>query len=135
MRFRLILVLVVFCAALVTVFDRTYVEAPEIYVIDGDTIRLDSGESIRLVGIDTPEIRNAECASERAAGLAAKDRLRQLVDGAAVIRLERRWRDKYGRTLAILTIDGRDAARLLVAEGHGRVYRGRKRSSWCTGVR
>lgn len=42
--------------------------AADIYVVDGDTIRL-GAESIRLSGYNTPEIRSAACDGERVAGI------------------------------------------------------------------
>ena len=100
-------------------------------VVDGDTVNL-AGQSIRLVGFDTPETYRAECASERRLGDAATDRLRDLLaraSSAQLAYLPRR--DQYGRDLARLMLDGRDVADIMVGEGLARRYTGGHRQSWC----
>ena len=100
-------------------------------VVDGDTVNL-AGQSIRLVGFDTPETYRAECASERRLGDAATDRLRDLLaraSSAQLAYLPRR--DQYGRDLARLMLDGQDVADIMVGEGLGRRYTGGHRQSWC----
>lgn len=53
------------------------------YVIDGDTFRLESGERIRIAGIDTPETQKGEakCSAEIVLGRAATALARTLLDG------------------------------------------------------
>lgn len=53
--------------------------------------------------------------------------------GARSIRIEvgRRSRDRYGRTLARVAIDGRDLVELLVGVGLARPYHGERRLGWC----
>ena len=100
-------------------------------VDDGDTVTL-RGQSIRLVGFDTPETYRAQCASERSLGDAATDRLRDLLaraSSAELIYLPRR--DQYGRDLARLVVDGRDVADTMVSEGLARRYTGGQRRPWC----
>ena len=100
-------------------------------VVDGDTVTL-RGQSIRLVGFDTPETYRAQCASERSLGDAATDRLRDLLaraSSAELIYLPRR--DQYGRDLARLVVDGRDVADTMVSEGLARRYTGGQRRPWC----
>ena len=104
-----------------------------IRVVDGDTVDRWIWRW-RLVGLDAPEIRRAGCAAERAAGIAARDRLAAVLAQGRVVRLApQRWRlDKYGRVLARLEVDGEDVATLLIAEGHARPYDGRsRRAGWC----
>ena len=102
-------------------------------VIDGDTLE-DMRDDItyRVVNIDTPETGSrARCAAERALGNRATDAVRSLVDQAR--RLELRptgRRDRYGRTIAFVLIDGRDMGETLIAEGLARPWRGR-REPWC----
>ena len=73
-------------------------------VVDGDTLRVRIGgrrETVRLIGIDTPESVKpntpVECFAKEAAA-----RLGELVPPGAVVRLERdvEARDRYGRLLA-----------------------------------
>ena len=86
--------------------------ATVVRVIDGDTVIVDVGgreESIRLIGIDTPESvdpnRPVECN-----GPEASHHLDELLPAGTEVRLERdeEARDRYGRLLAYVfrTADG-----------------------------
>ena len=95
-------------------------------VVDGDTIWW-AGEKIRIADIDTPEM-NGQCPSEARRAVAARNRLTQvLADG---FRIHRQGQDRYGRTLAVLTVNGRSAGDILVSEGLARTWSGR-REPWC----
>ena len=100
-------------------------------VVDGDTLWLD-GEKIRVLGIDAPEVGNtAKCRKEVATGRVATERFRELVS-AGSIELRRDGSDRYGRTLARVLVDGRDAGAQLVDEGLAVPYRGRTTAEpWC----
>lgn len=98
-------------------------------IVDGDTIAI-GRERIRLMGFDAAETYHPRCPKERALGERAKVRLAQLTRDAA-IGLERHGRDRYGRTLAVLRVDGRDVAEIMIAEGLARTYHGERRKSWC----
>ena len=69
------------------------------YVIDGDTIKLSSGEKVRYIGVDAPEIKHGKQAA-KCFGEQAKAKNKDLVAGKTV-RLEKdiRDKDKYGRLL------------------------------------
>ena len=112
-------------------------------VIDGDTIdaHIDLGfdvsvkKRIRFMGINTPESRTRDL-EEKARGLAAKDRLKNLLEGANIIQLKSHGVGKYGRCLGELYIDVVDGKEkmtlesvneLLIKEGHAVVYNGGKR--------
>lgn len=103
-------------------------------VIDGDTVVLD-GETIRIANIDTPEIKHAQCDAERRLGLVAKAELDKLL-ASGVIALERgdpasgRQKDKYGRTLGVISIDGHDVGNTLIDRQLARPWTGR-RKAWC----
>jgi len=102
------------------------------YVIDGDTFRLASGERIRVAGIDAPETqrRQAKCAREIAAGRAATALARGLLMGRTV-RVARLGRS-YNRTVARVTLDGRDVGTRLVQAGAARWWpRGEGKPDWC----
>lgn len=104
-------------------------QAPTITVVDGDTVRVGS-EKIRLMGLDAPEMR-CRCAYECRLARAATDRLRQLISRGYVT-IDRRGRDKYGRTLAVIRVGGEPVAEVLIREGLARRYDGRaKRGEWC----
>jgi len=102
--------------------------------IDGDTIVIDR-EHIRIANIDAPEIGHPKCDAELRLGQVAKRRLAELL-GTGEIVVHRgdpkdgRLKDRYGRTLATITIDGRDAGEILITEGLARPWTGR-RSPWC----
>ena len=106
-------------------------QAQIIRVIDGDTIRV-QGQPVRIVGLDTPELRGA-CLFERQLAQQAKRRLEGIV--ARGVSIERAGgRDKYGRGLAIVRdlTSGRDVADILIREGLARPYNGRgRRAGWC----
>lgn len=80
-------------------------------VIDGDTVRLANGETVRIAGIDAPE--RGECHFET-----ATRRMEQLVLGKAV-RLGRsdEDRDQYGRLLRYVDVGKVDAGLRLIRSG------------------
>lgn len=88
------------------------------FVADGDPILLESGESVRYLGVDAPETnhpsRGLECF-----GLEATERNRELVDGKYV-RLEEDQtdRDRYGRLLRYVFVDGEFVNAALVEDGY-----------------
>jgi len=101
-------------------------------VIDGDTFRLDSGERIRIAGIDSPESQpgNAKCASEIVRGKAATQTAIALLKGRTVrfVRVGR----SYARTVARVEVDGRDLGTTLVANGVADWWpRGKPKPDWC----
>lgn len=85
-------------------------------VIDGDTFSCDIDEhsaiagkniSIRLRGINTPELRSKD-SEERKSAILEKQRLSGLLNNARVIELRNIDRDKYFRIDADVYIDGID---------------------------
>jgi endonuclease YncB( thermonuclease family) len=98
-------------------------------VIDGDTIAA-QGVTIRVIGLDAPEMRG-QCPAEMRLARIAKARMQQLLAGGA--RIERRGRDRYGRALAVVRDSrGRDVAQVMIGEGLARPYHGRgRRAGWC----
>ncbi|PIE14501.1 MAG: nuclease [Rhodobacterales bacterium] len=105
------------------------------YVYDGDTVELicdGAARTARIVGLDTPETRDARCAAERRHGRAATERLRALIKArGAAVDIWRRGHDKYGRVLIRLHVDGTDVAETLIGEGGAVPYRGGARIDWC----
>lgn len=113
----------------------TEAEPIPIRAVDGDTIAMGT-ERIRLVGYDTPETAFARCTAEKRLGLIAKARLQALLDRGPVTIHRTGKRDKYGRTLASVRIDGRDVGAILIAEGMAVAYTGRTaRIDWCATAR
>lgn len=81
------------------------------YAVDGDTIALQNGERVRLIGIDTPE-KGEPCWQE------AKDRMQQLVAGKEILMLKDvSERDKYGRLVRYVYADGNFVNLQMVQEG------------------
>ena len=112
-------------------------------VVDGDTIdaEIDLGfdikvkKRVRFMGINAPESRTRDL-EEKARGLAAKDRVKQLLEGCNDIKLTSHGVGKYGRCLGELFIDIVDGQEkltmesvneLLINEGHAVEYHGGKR--------
>jgi endonuclease YncB( thermonuclease family) len=102
-------------------------------VHDGDTVRLCDGERIRIANIDAPEVRgSARCIRRRgganpswcdyAAGERSRDALAGFLASGRVI-IHRQGQDRYGRTLATLSVNGRDAGAYLVRLGLARWWR------------
>jgi len=86
-------------------------------VIDGDTVVTSTGERIRLVCIDAPEIGQTH-ADE------AKERLEELVLNKDVeLEPDKTDKDKYDRTLRYIWVDGKLASEVLIEEGLAKSYR------------
>lgn len=104
-------------------------------VIDGDTVDLvcpgEPRERTRLVGFDTPEKVEPGCDAERQRALLAEQYLRSQLAAASEIEVRRLGLDRYGRRLAVLTLDGDDLAGRMIAAGHARAYSGGPRAGWC----
>lgn len=86
-------------------------------VIDGDTVELSTGETVRYLMVDTPEITGGknDCFGQEARAFNA-----DLVEGKTVelfYDVERE--DRYGRQLAYVYVDGREINTLLVERGYG----------------
>ena len=120
----------------------TYKISP-LKVVDGDTIdaEIDLGfdikvkKRIRFMGINAPESRTKDL-EEKARGLAAKDRVKQLLDGCDNIQLKSHGIGKFGRCLGEIMLDMVDGQerltleslnKILINEGHATEYHGGKR--------
>jgi micrococcal nuclease len=69
-------------------------------VVDGDTLVLDGQETVRLIGVDTPETKEPREPVE-AFGQEAYEFTKSLVEGRKVrLEFDLERIDKYGRTLA-----------------------------------
>lgn len=88
------------------------------WVPDGDTLHLEDGRSVRLMGIDAPEM-GRDGSPDQYFAREARDYLRRLVEGRP-LRLETDGQgpDRYGRVLAAVFLpDGRMVNEILVEEG------------------
>ena len=101
-------------------------------VVDGDTVDVDielgfdivlTGQRVRIMGIDTPESRTSD-EVEKVFGLAAKNRLKELLGPTAVLKtqIEKDGDDakgKFGRILGdFVAPDGRMVTEIMIEEGH-----------------
>lgn len=85
-------------------------------VIDGDTVEVDSGDRVRLIGIDTPE--RGTCGADYATVA-----MRRLVQGRQVTVTNPanvQDRDKYDRLLRFIDVGGRDAGLDQLESGRAR---------------
>lgn len=96
-------------------------------VHDGDSLVVNR-ERIRIADIDTPELKSA-CAAERDLAQRARHLLHGHLENGGY-KIHRDGKDRYGRTLAIVTINGRSVGYMLVAVGVARTWSG-KRKPWC----
>ncbi len=91
-------------------------------VIDGDTIELSTGQRVRYLGVDTPETVHPDKPIE-CYGPEASAANRTLVEGKRVqLETDISDRDKYGRLLRYVSVDGQDVAAKLIREGYAYVY-------------
>lgn len=87
-------------------------------------------ERIRIGGIDTPEIRGG-CEREKVLARAARDETRAMALAAETIHVQLDKREKYGRGLGDVILDGKRMSDWLLVKGYAVVYDGGKRQSWC----
>jgi len=107
---------------------------------DGDTITVNIpyappiiGEniSVRVFGIDTPEIKGA-CPKEKQLAKDTKNYVKYILSKASYIDLEDVKRDKYFRILATVKTSEGDLAELLLDKGYAVEYDGGTKSkNWC----
>lgn len=98
-------------------------------VHDGDSIRCGS-ERIRIENIDAPELPDSpKCHPRRSyawcdyqAGYAARDALASFLSRGTVM-VQRTGTDRYGRTLARVSVNGQDAGAWLVSKNFARWWR------------
>jgi micrococcal nuclease len=109
---------------------------------DGDTITVNikgvhpligNNISVRIYGIDTPEIRSKEsCEKEKA--LKAKNLVYKILSKAKVVSLKEVKRDKYFRILAKVYADGVNLSKILIDKNLAYPYFGKTKRTvnWCS---
>ena len=99
---------------------------PEVHPLLGDKI------SVRVSGLDTPEIKG-QLPCEKEAAKTAQRLVENLLKNAKVIHLENIDRDKYFRILADVKIDGRSLTEIVLKNKLGYVYHGetKQKVNWC----
>ena len=108
-------------------------------IYDGDTFRANIkgypaivGEhmSIRINGIDTPELRG-KCDKEKQLARKAKQFTVEHLRSAKSITLKNIKRGKYFRLIADVYIDGVSLGEQLIKQGHAVKYIGKTKKQWC----
>lgn len=108
-------------------------------VVDGDTLRAEmvgaprplNRVSIRISGIDTPEIKG-QCGSEKEKARAAKSFLIQKLSSTRAVTFGAMDWDKYGgRILADVYFDGMSVSEIMIKNDLAVPYAGGKKSGWC----
>jgi micrococcal nuclease len=94
--------------------DEVYIER----VIDGDTVKTAAGDSIRLLGVDTPEIDWENNSSEFYAKEARDYSIENLLGENVVLEYDNEKEDHYGRTLAYIFQDGENFNQKLLENGY-----------------
>lgn len=118
-------------------FDKSYDynSMPVTKVIDGDTLRLENGESVRLIGVDTPESKvnaklkrdskrtNKDYETIITMGKAAAEFTKKLANGKCVrLEFDVEKRDRYDRLLAYVYLpDGKMLNAEIVKAGYAQV--------------
>jgi len=112
-------------------------EVKVLKVVDGDTVDVDinlgfgivlTDERVRIMGIDTPESRTSDKV-EKVFGLAAKARLKELLDEEAILittedKHGEDMKGKFGRVLGDFRVGGKTVSEILIEEGHAVAYNG-----------
>ncbi len=105
---------------------RESIAGADIDVIDGDTVDV-RGERFRLIGLNAPETHKPQCDRELELGTRAQGRLKDLLTtgSASLVKVpcscpsgtEGTGNCNFGRSCAILKINGEDVAETLIGEG------------------
>jgi micrococcal nuclease len=95
-------------------------------VTDGDTVTVRDGrvkKTIRLVGIDAPEISHKKREASQPYAQAATKYLAELVLNETV-EIKEYGQDRYGRTLGVVFVGGKNVNIEMIKAGYAEVYRG-----------
>jgi micrococcal nuclease len=92
-------------------------------VVDGDTLVLDGQETVRLIGVGTPETKDPRKPVE-AFGREAYEFTKSVVEGKRVrLEFDQERIDKYGRTLAYVYLDDEIFLNAqIILQGYGHAY-------------
>lgn len=94
-------------------------------VVDGDTIKVDFNgkeESLRLIGVDTPESVHPDASKNVPDGKTASDFTKSRLEGKEIaIEFDVQERDQYGRLLGYVWHNGEMFNKTLLKEGYAKV--------------
>ena len=96
-------------------------------VLDAGTIRA-NGETVRIAGMEVPQIQGAQCEAERSRGIDAAVRLANLLNSGKVT-LGATSTDPSGREVRSVEVGGRDVGQAMVSMGLAQNYD--SATSWC----
>lgn len=108
-------------------------------VVDGDTVKMrvaiwidqELVVSVRVAGVDAPELFRPKCAAEKEKAEAAKAFVADFLSGGEAV-IHDVARGKYaGRVIARIEADGRDLGEALIAAGHAVSD---AKGAWCAGA-
>lgn len=109
-------------------------------VTDGDTIKVKIpniptvfGEeiSVRIAGIDTPEM-HSKCTTERRLAERATEFTKNFLQNTTVIELQHPTKDMYFRIDADIIVEGKSLSKELLNAGLAKPYFGGTKTPWCT---
>ncbi|EKD52973.1 MAG: hypothetical protein ACD_61C00186G0010 [uncultured bacterium] len=90
-------------------------------IIDGDTFEIEGGIKVRLIGVDTPEMKNKNKTIDCFASEAKKKTEELLTGKEVVLEKDVSETDKYGRLLRYVYVGDKMINNLLVLEGYARI--------------
>lgn len=96
-------------------------------VVDGATIYV-AGDKVRIAGMITPAIQDSRCADERTRGIAAAERLADLLNRGSVT-VGPTFRDETGREVRKVEVKGEDVAQKMIDANLARPLTGN--TDWC----
>jgi micrococcal nuclease len=109
-------------------------------IVDGDTFKTNliglpdslRKVSVRIKGIDTPEIKG-KCLQEIEKAIEAKSKLKEIISDYSAITVKNVKWDKYGGRILgdVYLSNGNNVASEMISSGLARPYSGGSRTSWC----
>jgi len=142
---KILLILIISCLLLAPATAGTApvitgpVAAKVVKVYDGDTFTveaypwpdLQARASVRVNGVDTPEIRG-KCEAEKRKAIEAREFVKWLVLGETVFLQNIKYGKYAGRVVADVKLKGGSSlADKIINQGLGREYHGGRREGWC----
>lgn len=101
-------------------FPEAGVDYPVQRVVDGDTLLLETGHRVRLLGVDTPETKHPDRPVERLGREASQFTRRFVGDDPVRLEFDRERRDPYRRILAYVYVRGEMLNEELIRAGYSR---------------
>jgi len=134
----LITLLIITCALCVSAGQYMLTNITE---MDGDTIRANvhlgfgimlQNTSVRLGGIDTPEIHTKNLLEKEAGKLVTALLMEKIKNATELILItnDKKECGKFGRPMGIILLDGRDVNKVLVSMKCAKDYHGERKKKW-----